>query len=769
MKIRGDFFTSIDQSKHLLDLGLNPETADMCWGIDGDTMKYNNNPYPLPWKDYTAKDFYLPCWSLAALMDVMPSGCNLSTPKPMNTLPYCCWNQDTEFYGRTSIGAAIAMINWLIENNKMCEETRAKGEQKTNDKVEPKFKIGDRIVEKELDECGSGTIVNIKDGKYFFDDGCFIRITEQERWQLVEQKPIDKVEPKFKVGDCIYDKRDSYNRNVIREVGKDYYINAFAQKMDMAYTNANFEFLKHLEDDHIDSKPAAWSEEDGKIRKEIISFLKEGNPYYCPNSVRRHEWAAWVEKQGNLVKYYEDKLDRCACNNFNKGYKKALEKQGGQEQLYIRFGEIPTDEKSKIYQGEIEVGTENGVSVYPAFRTDEGNIVLGLSLPITKTTLYTQQHLIEYDDRPCYLVKGDYVGKDTDGQPLINNVSIIKKIDNYRVKEEKQCEQKLITFNDAHIIDSALNDYCCKQYSALYKENGGVLSFARLQHLAMDIYGWCKNQGEQKPTDKIEPKFKVGDKIKLAKEPNYPAREIIAIKNDAYYFDTLVHLPFSHQDEWELVGQKPTDKVEPKFHKGDIIKPKGGSHTHWEIMQVNMFDKKYRFKNGCVIPFSQEDAYELVGQNSTDKVEPKFKVGDHISNGISEVKIVKVNDNSYSVTNDEIENDSNPANWVVYFKDQDNWKLFEQNPAWSEEDENRFRNLVYLVEHSNEGKGTKEGFVKFINRLKSLKEKYTWKPSDEQMKALWDSIPENVKEISEREMLLNSLYQDLKKLRGECN
>ena len=114
-----------------------------------------------------------------------------------------------------------------------------------------------------------------------------------------------------------------------------------------------------------------------------------------------------------------------------------LEKQGEKEQLYIRFGEIPTGEKSKIYQGEIEVGIENGVSVYPAFKTNEGNIVLGLNLPITKTTLHTQQYLIEYDNRPCYLVKGDYIGKDTDGQPLINNITIIKKIDNYRVKEKK--------------------------------------------------------------------------------------------------------------------------------------------------------------------------------------------------------------------------------------------------------------------------------------------------------------------------------------------
>lgn len=118
-------------------------------------------------------------------------------------------------------------------------------------------------------------------------------------------------------------------------------------------------------------------------------------------------------------------------------HKYLLEKQDEQEQLYIRFGEIPTGEKSKIYQGEIEVGIENGVSVYPAFKTNEGNIVLGLNLPITKTTLHTQQYLIEYDNRPCYLVKGDYIGKDTDGQPLINNITIIKKIDNYRVKEKK--------------------------------------------------------------------------------------------------------------------------------------------------------------------------------------------------------------------------------------------------------------------------------------------------------------------------------------------
>ena len=135
--------------------------------------------------------------------------------------------------------------------------------------------------------------------------------------------------------------------------------------------------------------------ENERIKEEIIEMLRNWSSVHYISKEQFSERMAWLEKQG---------------------------KEG---QLYIRFGEIPTDEKSKIYRGEIEVGIENGVSAYPAFKTNEGNIVLGLNLPITKTTLHTQQLLIEYDNRPCYLVKGDYIGKDTDGQPLINNVSVI--------------------------------------------------------------------------------------------------------------------------------------------------------------------------------------------------------------------------------------------------------------------------------------------------------------------------------------------------------
>ena len=56
-------------------------------------------------------------------------------------------------------------------------------------KVEPKFKVGDKIIEKDFDECGCGTIIDIKDGKYIFDNGGFICIEEQGLWQLVGQDP----------------------------------------------------------------------------------------------------------------------------------------------------------------------------------------------------------------------------------------------------------------------------------------------------------------------------------------------------------------------------------------------------------------------------------------------------------------------------------------------------------------------------------------------------------------------------------------------------
>lgn len=92
-------YTDLEQSKKLAEI-LSPESADYCWGIDDETLRYNSSPYPCAWKDYTCKEYYIPCWSLAALVNVLPSRLFDSTPKrkELYLLPdldksYCFYRQ----------------------------------------------------------------------------------------------------------------------------------------------------------------------------------------------------------------------------------------------------------------------------------------------------------------------------------------------------------------------------------------------------------------------------------------------------------------------------------------------------------------------------------------------------------------------------------------------------------------------------------------------------------------------------------------------------
>ena len=127
-----------------------------------------------------------------------------------------------------------------------------------------------------------------------------------------------------------------------------------------------------------------------------------------------------------------------------------------------------------------------------------------------------------------------------------------------------------------------------------------------------------EKQSEQKPL------FKKGDTVFWDGEEF----DILDVTKDSYDVDGYI-IPICRQNEL-LLKQKPTDKVEPKFHKGDIIKPKDGGHEPWQIMQVDISDKKYRFKDGYVIHFSQEDDYELVEQKNTWSEEDEDYINDLI-------------------------------------------------------------------------------------------------------------------------------------------
>lgn len=101
--------------------------------------------------------------------------------------------------------------------------------------------------------------------------------------------------------------------------------------------------------------------------------------------------------------------------------------------IYIRFGEIPIDEKSKVfYNGEYIIKEEDGVSVFDCEFID-GRLRIILPIITTSSALYCIEGFVSGYlngslNKPIYIVTGDLVGYGSDNEPLIRNVEIIMKL-----------------------------------------------------------------------------------------------------------------------------------------------------------------------------------------------------------------------------------------------------------------------------------------------------------------------------------------------------
>ena len=112
--------TTISQSKHLLELGLDPKTADMCLCKTAQDTWFLCAYIPGEYDAHT-----VPAWSLSALLEVMPNN---------DYWEICLWQykdqrwqcvfDDVEFssgetkafVADTPIAAAYEMVCWLLEN-----------------------------------------------------------------------------------------------------------------------------------------------------------------------------------------------------------------------------------------------------------------------------------------------------------------------------------------------------------------------------------------------------------------------------------------------------------------------------------------------------------------------------------------------------------------------------------------------------------------------------------------------------------------------------
>lgn len=99
--------------------------------------------------------------------------------------------------------------------------------------------------------------------------------------------------------------------------------------------------------------------------------------------------------------------------------------------LYIRFGEIPKNEKSKVYRGDAILREEAGVSVYRAIKEGICYYPLMPDDP-NENTISTYFNLLLYSDRKVFLVIGDELPiEGADREPLLTNIQIIKEITHY--------------------------------------------------------------------------------------------------------------------------------------------------------------------------------------------------------------------------------------------------------------------------------------------------------------------------------------------------
>lgn len=121
-------------------------------------------------------------------------------------------------------------------------------------------------------------------------------------------------------------------------------------------------------------------------------------------------------------------------------------------------------------------------------------------------------------------------------------------------------------------------------------------------------YRW---NAETKTLEKlVEHRFKVGDRIRH-KCPEFRGERIVNICCDTGYFTTINDwIDIEHQDDWELVSDK---LVEPKFKVGDRIK----LNTCSSIYTItDLLKDKYRATIHSYdlyeIEFERQDAYELV-------------------------------------------------------------------------------------------------------------------------------------------------------------
>ena len=250
---------------------------------------------------------------------------------------------------------------------------------------------------------------------------------------------------------------------------------------------------------------------------------------------------------------------------------------------------------------------------------------------------------------------------------------------------------------------------------------------------------------------------------------------------------------------------KPVDKIEPKFHEGDWIIHRGTENIYQVVAVIdNEYQLKYgdnytiqycedvdrcarlwtiqdakdgdvlaasSFSSDCIFIFDRLDKWKFNEHNGERTVATGYCCltlsADNMEFGIQGPDCIEV-DTVKPATNIQrnlLEKAMADAGYTFDFKKKE-LKKIEQKP-WSEEDESMLFNVIHRIEQLDHywNKPTDD---KMINWLKSLKDRYAWKPSDEKMEYLAKAITTLGDEGDcKTALILNDLRFELKKLKEE--
>ena len=125
--------TTREESLKLIELGLDPDTADMYWGYQ------REKPAPLPHADVEVKAFCVPAWTAGRLLDALPV-----IDEDIRPIIERCWNGKyackymhfdeikgtatihIRRFGEIPVDAAYAMMKYMLRSYR--EDSDAKEE-----------------------------------------------------------------------------------------------------------------------------------------------------------------------------------------------------------------------------------------------------------------------------------------------------------------------------------------------------------------------------------------------------------------------------------------------------------------------------------------------------------------------------------------------------------------------------------------------------------------------------------------------------------------